>query len=145
MIDALYLGSYRVHGLFDPQGLGQAVNLNIFILHIDMFRVVRKLRFHKIEEEARGHMTGLIDKLGQSTEPRPEFIQALEWLYSNLETEDWEIRRLVCHWLAQGLQKFVPLMRDNIITASQRIALFKADMQEKLREVPGFNVPGFTI
>ena len=67
LIDALYLNSYRVHGFFEPQGLDQAVNWNIVVLHIDLFRVARKSRFHKIEEEAKGHMTRFIDVLRQAS------------------------------------------------------------------------------
>ena len=133
------------HRFLDPQGLYQAVNWNIYILHMDMFRVGRELRFHKIEEKARSLLKSSIGVLGQLTESNTVFIQALQWLYSNLNPGDWEIRRVFCFWLAHGLKSFGQPMRNDIVSAAKMIPLFKSDMEEKLNGVPAFNVPGFTL
>lgn len=145
LIDALYVDRYMLHRPFDQQGLKQAANANGLILHTDMFRVARRLKFDQVEWEAKQQLIGFINFFSASASSNPVFLEALIWLYSNLDPGDWEIRRVFCFWLAYGLKSFGQPMRDDIVTASQMLPLFKSDLKEKLREVPGFNVPGFTI
>ena len=93
------------------------------------------MRFEDAEEKAKNLLTRFINFLGQSTVSNPGFIQTLGWLYSNLDPGDWEIRRLLCFWLAHRLRDFGQPMRNDIVSAAQMIPLFKSDMKEKLNEV----------